>query len=61
MSVAQSLNLGSRAHVAKPVGFRARQASTTRPLARMAQAASGKLTLYTNPRSRSQIVVREPR
>jgi len=61
MSAAQALNFGSRAHVARPVGLRARQACTTRPLVRSAQAASGKLTIYTNPRSRSQIVVREPR
>ena len=49
--------LSSRSHVARPVGgLRARQSATRPLLARAAQAASGKLTLYTNPRSRSQIV-----
>lgn len=58
MSAAQSLSLGSRVHVARPCGL-LRPRQTTRPLlARTTQAASGKLTLYTNPRSRSQIVVR---
>ena len=58
MSAMQALSFGSRANVARPVvGLRARQTAATRPLlARAAQAASGKLTLYTNPRSRSQIV-----
>ena len=58
MSAVQALGVGSRANNAPPRSLlAARRARAARPLhAGAAQAASGKLTLYTNPRSRSQIV-----
>ena len=58
MSAAQALSFGSRASSARPRSLlSARRPRAARPMhAGAAQAASGKLTLYTNPRSRSQIV-----
>ena len=57
MSAAQALSLSSRAHTGRTSLLSARHSRAARPMnAGAAQAASGKLTLYTNPRSRSQIV-----
>ena len=57
MSAAQALCLSSRVHNGRASLLSARRTRTARQMhAGAAQAASGKLTLYTNPRSRSQIV-----